>query len=290
MMSPTRPNVTSPRELRRLLDEYGVRPSKRLGQSFLIDANVVAKILAAAEVAPEDRVFEVGPGAGALTAALADRAGEVVALELDRRLVDLLSATLGGTANVRIVQGDILKADLGTLLGGGRWKLLANLPYSIVGPAIARLVQQRAMFPLMVLMVQREMAERLAAPPGTREYGVLSVLVQAQAEIAVVGQVAYTCFYPPPQVDSTLVRLTMRAEGAAAAGLESAFVSLVRAAFRQRRKTLLNALTAAAELGLTREQARQALDRAGVDPGRRPGSLAPGEFAALTRVLNAGND
>jgi len=284
-MSHPRPNLTSPKDLRRLLAEYNVRPSKRLGQSFLIDANVVAKILAAAEIAPADRAFEVGPGAGALTAALGDRVSEVVALELDRRLVDLLNATLGAKPNVRIVQGDILKTDLRVLLDARRWKLLANLPYSIVGPAIARLLEHRAMFPLMVLMVQREVAERLAAPPGTRQYGVLSILAQAHMQVESIGQVSRTCFYPQPQVDSSLVRLTARPTSVVEEGLESAFVSVVRAVFRQRRKTMLNALSVAAELGLTREDAERRLNEAGISPGLRPGALSPAQFAALARAV-----
>jgi 16S rRNA (adenine1518-N6/adenine1519-N6)-dimethyltransferase len=332
-MTTPRPNVTSPKELRRLLAEYNVQPSKRLGQSFLIDANVVSKILAAADIRPQDRVFEVGPGAGALTTALTTRAREVVALELDRRLVELLTTVLGDAPNVRIVQGNILKTDLRALLGGGvtplggagasaaevkpaafaaetaappegilrvpihsrfsrsrpldggPWKLLANLPYSIIGPAIARLLENRAMFPLMVLMAQREVAERLAAAPTTKQYGVLSLLVQAHMAVENVGHVSRTCFYPQPQVDSTLVRLAARDESAIEEALETTFVGVVRAVFRQRRKTMLNALTVAAELELTREEASRALDEAGIDPGRRPGALSAEEFAALARAI-----
>jgi 16S rRNA (adenine1518-N6/adenine1519-N6)-dimethyltransferase len=284
-MDSTRPNVTSPTELRRLLAEYGIRPAKRLGQSFLIDANIVAKILAAAGVGSGDSVFEVGPGAGALTVALARNAGRVVALEIDGRFVDLLENLLGGAPNVSIVRGDILKADLPALLGDGSWKVLANLPYSVVGPAIARLLQHRRMFPLMLLMVQREVAQRLAAAPGGRDYGVLSVLAQAYMRAEVVGQVGRTCFYPQPRVDSTLVRLTRRDEPAIAVDLEPAFTAVVRAAFRQRRKTLLNALVGAAELALTRERAQHALAAAGIESRRRPESLSPAEFAALARAL-----
>lgn len=282
-----RPNVTSPRELRRLLAEYGIRPSKRLGQSFLTDANIVANILAAAQVGREDRVFEVGSGAGALTVALAETAGEVVTLELDRRLVELLEGVVGGVANVRIVHGDILRADLPGLLGEGPWKVLANLPYSIVGPAVVRLVENRALFSLMLLMVQWEVAERLAAPPGGRQYGSLSVLVQANSEVEVVGQVARTCFYPRPRVDSALVRLRALGEQVVEAKREVVFAALVRAAFRQRRKMLLNSLVGARELRLTRQQARRALCEANVAPERRPESLSPAEFAALARAVAA---
>ncbi|UCH35442.1 MAG: 16S rRNA (adenine(1518)-N(6)/adenine(1519)-N(6))-dimethyltransferase RsmA [Armatimonadota bacterium] len=277
--------MTSPTELRRLLAKYDVRPSKRLGQSFLIDGNIVAKTLAAAAVGAEDRVFEVGPGAGALTAALADAAGEVVALELDRRLVELLDATIGAAPNVRIAQGDILKVDVRDLLGGGTWKLLANLPYSIVGPTVAKLVAHRKMFPLMVLMVQREVAERLTARPGTRQYGTLSVLAQAHMTVGAAAQVGRGCFYPQPEVDSTLVRLNVREDPVVEKGLEDTFTTVVRAVFRQRRKTLLNALTAAEELGLTREDGGRVIAEAGIDSGLRPGVLSPAEFAALARVL-----
>jgi 16S rRNA (adenine1518-N6/adenine1519-N6)-dimethyltransferase len=283
MITP-RPNLTSPKELRELLQRYDVRPSKRLGQSFLIDANIVAIIADAAQVGPDDRVFEVGPGAGALTTALAEHAGRVVALELDRRLVDLLTATLGDAPNVRIVQGNILRTDLRSLLGGGPWKLLANLPYSITGPALARFMEERSMFPLMVLMLQREVADRLTAAPGTKQYGVLSILVQAHMQVEVVKQVSRSCFYPQPEVDSTVLRLSARAKSAVEDELEPLFVAVVRAVFRQRRKTMLNALAVAAELNLTREDAARVLAQAEVDPGRRPGSLSPEEFAAVARA------
>jgi 16S rRNA (adenine1518-N6/adenine1519-N6)-dimethyltransferase len=285
-MTAPRPNVTSPKELRELLKRYDVRPSKRLGQSFLVDANIVAMIVDAAQVGRDDQVFEVGPGAGALTAALAERAGEVVALELDRRLVEMLTATLTDAPNVRIVQGDILRTDLRSLLGDGPRKLLANLPYSITGPAIARLLEHRAMLPLMVLMVQREVADRLTAPPGTKQYGVLSILVRAHMEVEVVKRVSRSCFYPEPEVDSTVLRLTARAESAVEAELEPLFVAVVRAAFRQRRKTMLNALAVAAELELSREDAGRVLDAAGIERGRRPGSLSPEEFASVARAVH----
>lgn len=287
MMATARPKVTVPSELRRLLAEYGIRPSKRLGQSFLVDANIVANILAAADIGGDDKVFEVGPGAGALTVALAERAGTVVALELDRRLVGLLRGRLGEARNVRIEQGDILKVDLRALLGGGIWKLVANLPYSVIGPAIARLTQQRPMFSLMVLMVQREVAQRLAAPPGGRQYGVLSVLVQAQMRVEMIARVGRTCFYPQPQVDSSLVRLTPLDKPAVAADIEPVFAGVVRAVFRQRRKMLANSLAGAAELGLGRDAAKHALAAAGIEGARRAESLSIEEFTRLARAVAA---
>jgi 16S rRNA (adenine1518-N6/adenine1519-N6)-dimethyltransferase len=288
-MTTPRPNVTSPRELRELLARYNVQPSKRLGQSFLIDANIAAKIIEAAGIGPDDRAFEVGPGAGALTIALAERAREVVALELDRRLVELLTSLLADAPNVRVVQGNILKTDLRALLGDGPWKLLANLPYSIVGPAVARLVEHHQVFPLLVLMVQRELAERLAAAPGNHEYGALSIVVQAHARVEVIRQVSRTCFYPQPEVDSTVLRLTTRERPVIEEALQSLFTSVVRAAFRQRRKTMLNALAAAVEFKLAREEAERVLADAGVDPGARPGTLSAEQFAAVARTLGERN-
>jgi 16S rRNA (adenine1518-N6/adenine1519-N6)-dimethyltransferase len=282
-----RANVTSPSELRRLLANYGVRPAKRLGQSFLVDANVVAKILAAAAIGGDDSVFEVGAGAGALTVALAASARRVVALEIDRRLVELLDEVLGDAPNVSVVQGDILAVDVEALLGGGSWKLLANLPYSVVGPAIARLMQHAGRFSLMALMVQREVAQRCVAAPGSRQYGALSVMVQARARVTIAGQIARTCFYPQPRVDSTLVRLEPREQCLVAVHLEPAFRALVRGVFRQRRKMMLNALAGASELELTRQQARQVLEAAGIEAERRPESLSAEDFAALARALSA---
>lgn len=273
-----------------MLAECNIQPSKRLGQSFLADANILRKIIAAADIAPDDRIFEVGPGVGALTGALAFTAQEVVALELDRRLVELLTNTLRDTPRVRIIQGDILKADLRALLGDGPWKLLANLPYSIVGPAIARLVAHRQLFALMVLMVQREVAQRLAASPSIKQYGVLSVLVQAHMQVDIVGQVSRTCFYPQPQVDSALVRLAPRSQSAVEEGIEPAFIAVVRAVFRQRRKTIQNALAVAAELKLTREDAARLLQAADIDAGLRPAALSPEEFATIARALQRRQD
>lgn len=280
-------DLTSPATVRALLLQYGIRPKRRLGQNFLVNPGVLEKIIAAAELSPADAVVEIGPGVGALTARLAAAAGVVVAVELDRALVTLLKETLA-YPNLAVVEGDALEVDFDTLVqvNGGRlpYKVVANLPYYITSPVLLRLLGGKFAVSLLVLMLQKEVALRLVARPGTKEYGSLSVLVRYRCEAELVANVSRGSFFPAPEVDSALVKLRVRPAPPVAVPDEELFFRVVRAAFGQRRKTLLNAL-AEASFGLEKAEWRAVLNRAGIDPLRRGETLALDEFAALTRAL-----
>lgn len=283
---PPAPDPTVPTILRQLFRERGFRPRKSLGQTFLTDANIVAKIIGFAELTGDDAVVEIGPGAGAVTRALAATARRTRAVEIDPTLVEILAETVGASAEV--IQGDVLDVNWDELLGGeGRWKVVANLPYAITGPAILQLLAARSWVDRLVIMVQEEVADRLVAPPGGRQRGLLSVLVQAACEAKLVWRVARSCFWPPPQVDSALLTLVMRRPPLVPEELEAAFSRVAHAGFGARRKTLPNALAQSPELGVTKEEARCALVASDIDPERRAETLSVAEFLRLTNELGA---
>ncbi len=280
-------NLTAPSQVRALLKRYGLRPNRRLGQHFLIDANVLAKVVAAAELGPLDNVLEIGPGLGTLTHELARRAGRVVAVELDRALLPVLEETLAGLDNVTVVHGDAVRVDLAALCGGtAAWKVVANLPYGVTGPVVARLLES-GRFALLVVMVQLEVAQRMLAGPGSRDYGAFSVLVRYYAEPELVARVPATAFLPPPEVGSAVVRLRARAAPPVDAD-PRAFFAVVRAAFGHRRKSLRNALQAG--LAATARDAGRLPREAGLDGERRGETLSLEEFAALARSLQKATD
>ncbi|MCL6638424.1 MAG: 16S rRNA (adenine(1518)-N(6)/adenine(1519)-N(6))-dimethyltransferase RsmA [Firmicutes bacterium] len=276
------------------MERFGIRARKSLGQNFLIDGNIIRKIVDAAGVGCDDAVVEIGPGLGALTATLARRAKSVIAVEIDRGLIPVLTETLAGAGQVRVFCRDALKTDFDALVEeqtggvygkkGKPYKLLANLPYYITSPLIMHLLTNRFHLSRMVVMVQLEVAARLAARPGTGDYGALTVAVNYFTSPALLFRVPRTVFYPVPAVDSAVVRLDARPEPPVAVADESLFFKIVRASFGQRRKTILNAL-AGAGLELSREARLEALDRAGIDAGRRGETLSLEEFAALTAAV-----
>jgi 16S rRNA (adenine1518-N6/adenine1519-N6)-dimethyltransferase len=233
---------------------------------------------------------EIGPGIGALTGRLAEAAGKVVAVEVDPALVALLKETLSKFPNLYLVEGDALKADFNALVaaagGAFPYKVVANLPYYITTPLLTRLLTGNFRVALLVVMVQKEVALRLVARPGTKEYGAISVLVRFMAEPELVAVVSRGSFFPAPEVDSAVVRLTVRPSAPVTIPDEELFFRGVRAAFAQRRKTLTNAL-AGSGLGLGRDAWPEVLARAGIDPMRRGETLSLEEFAAVTRSLAA---
>jgi len=284
-------DVASPGTARKILSGYGIHARKSLGQNFLVDPNIANKIINAAELTPADLAVEIGPGLGAITARAAGRAGKVLAVEVDRRLLPVLAETLEGADNVEIFWGDALEINFdrlaeektGGVFGAGKkkYKLLGNLPYYITSPLLVHLLHGRFNISAMLVMVQLEVAARLSAAPGTGDYGTLSVTAQYFAEPKLLFRVPGTVFFPSPGVDSALVRLAVRPEPAVAVRDEKVFFKVVRAAFGHRRKTLLNSL-AGSGLGPGREECLLALRRAGLDPGRRGETLSLSEFAALT--------
>lgn len=282
------PDLADPAALRALMRDRGIRPQHRLGQNFLADRRTLERICEAVSLTPDDLVLEIGPGLGSLTELLAQRAGRVVAVELDRGLLAVLQDTVAARhANVELVHGDAARIDLAALLQerlapGRRAKVAANLPYYITTPLVLRLLEEDLPISEAVVMVQQEVAERMVASPGSKVYGALSVAVQFHSEAAVVGRVGRGRFIPQPEVDSAIVRLRLRQQPVVDAP-KKPFFAVVKAAFGQRRKTLLNAVGAG--LGRRRDEVGAALAAAGIDPQRRGETLSLQEFANLTRHL-----
>lgn len=281
-------NLSSPAVVSGILRRRGLRPRHRWGQNFLVDANLLAKVAEAGELRAEDGVLEIGPGLGSLTRELAGRVRQVLAVEIDPELYRALAEeTLAGVSNVRLLHADFLRVDLEKTipeeLGPGRHPVVANIPYSITSPVVVRLLEHSALFDRIVLMVQREVADRLTAAPATPDYGSLTLFVHLHADARRVAAVSRRAFLPPPDVDSAIVRLDARVEPRYPDLEPERYLAVVHSAFRQRRKNLLNALTGP-PLSWEREQARAALERSGINPGRRGETLTPDEFAALARA------
>jgi len=278
--SPGAPLLTAT-QIRDLARRHGFRPSKSLGQNFVIDPNTIRRIVRLAGVAREDRVLEVGAGVGALTLALAERAGAVTAIEIDRRLLPALREVVGDLPNVEVVAGDAMSLDYPSLLGGLPHRMVSNLPYNIATPLLARMLADVPEIEELVVTVQREVGERLVAPPGSRTYGAISLLVAFHCEASLLGRVPATVFWPVPSVESVLVRLTRRPRPVDVEPAE--LMGVVHAAFSQRRKTVRNSL--ASTLGRPTGEVEAALASAGLDPGGRAETLGLEEFARLTEAL-----
>jgi 16S rRNA (adenine1518-N6/adenine1519-N6)-dimethyltransferase len=260
------------------------RPRKRLGQHFLVDRNIVRKIVAVAALRPHETVLEIGPGRGILTRALCERARHVLAIELDRSLSPVLKAALADCANVEVRFGDALDYPYETVPSGT--VVVANLPYYVSSPLLFRLFEAHDRFDRLVLMLQTEVAKRLVAQPGTKDYGVLSVLTQYHATPWLAFSVPAECFRPRPAVNSTVVVLPMRRKPAVSVADETLFIRVVRAAFAHRRKTLFNSLR---DEGFRAEQVAQAMDTAGIERSSRAEALSIAEFAALANELARGS-
>lgn len=279
--------MTYKEELKQTLTKHGFHFSKAMGQNFLIDPSVPRAIAERAGLDKDTGVLEIGPGVGVLTRELAQRAGAVTAVELDRRLLPILSEVLYGLPNVHILQGDILKMDLAALLQehmpGLRHTVCANLPYNITTPLLTRLYESH-LFDSVTVMVQREVAQRMTARAGTPEYGAFTVLTAYYAEAEVLFDVPPGCFMPPPKVTSSVIRLDLRKAPPAGITNPALFFRVVRGAFAQRRKTLVNALSAAFG-GPEREKIRMAVLSCGFDEKVRGEALDLEDFAALTRAI-----
>jgi 16S rRNA (adenine1518-N6/adenine1519-N6)-dimethyltransferase len=272
-----KPQIAQPAVTLHILKTFGIHTSKRLGQNFLIDPNIVDGIVSAADLKAEDRVLEIGPGIGTLTQGLAETGTEVVAIELDRRLIDVLGKTLDGYTNVRVVHGDILKLDISREIAGP-YKVVANLPYYITTPIIMGMLEQRLPITALVTMVQREVALRMVAAPGGKDYGALSVAVQWYTQPEIMFAVPPTSFIPAPAVESAVIRCTVRQQPPVEVADEKCFFRVVKASFAQRRKTLANSLKAA---GLEASLVKEILSYTGIDGMRRGETLTIAEFAAI---------
>ena len=265
--------------VREMLEQHGVRPSKKLGQSFLNDANTIQRIVALAQLSADDTVVEIGAGLGLMTEELAKKAGRVIALEIDRRLVDILRERFAGRANVEIVAGDVLAYDFSKASAKGMVKVVGNVPYQISTPILFHVLAFRRSIASMVLMFQKELADRLVSPPGTKEYGIPSVILAMYAVTMRELTVSPNCFYPKPAVLSSVLRIVMRERPYVALKDEALFSRLVRAAFAMRRKTLWNNLR---NMGLPEAELHETLAKAGIEGGRRAESLSVEEFGKLS--------
>ena len=270
-----------------LLERHGFRFSKSLGQNFLTDPTVPPRIAEASGVGPEHGVLEIGPGVGCLTRELAARAGRVVSVELDPRLIPVLRETVGECGNVQVLPGDVMKADLDAILedhfAGLTPAVCANLPYNITTPVLTKLLRC-GRFETVTVLIQKEVAQRLCAGPGEGDYGAFSVFVQYYASPELCFSVPAGCFTPRPKVTSAVVKLTRRAAPPVPVRDEAMFHKVVRGAFAQRRKTLLNSLQSAFG-GLGREQLETCIRACGLDPGVRGETLGLAEFAALADAV-----
>ncbi len=279
----------SPQETIQVLQKHDFHFQKKYGQNFLIDPHVLNKIIDAADVGRDDFVLEIGPGIGTMTQYLAERAGRVLAVEIDHNLIPILRETLAEYDNVEVRQGDILKEDIAAIAreynAGKPIKVVANLPYYITTPIIMGLFESHVPLANVTVMVQKEVAERMRAKPGTKDYGALSLAVQYYAEPYLAANVPPNCFIPRPNVGSAVVRLTCLARPPVEVADERLMFRLIRASFNQRRKTLQNGLANSGELDFSKEEIGQAIQAVGLPPDIRGEKLGLAEFAALADAL-----
>jgi 16S rRNA (adenine1518-N6/adenine1519-N6)-dimethyltransferase len=262
---------------------------KRYGQNFLIDGHVLDKIMDAADITKEDHVIEIGPGIGSMTQYLCERAGWVTAVEIDRDLIPILEETLKDHENVSIMNDDILKVDIKKLILSrgkvNRAKVVANLPYYITTPIVMGLLENHVPLKSITVMVQKEVAERMTAGPGGKEYGALSLAVRYYTDPHIVANVPPNCFIPRPKVGSSVIKLDVYDEPVIRVSNEALMFKLIRAAFNQRRKTLANSIANAPGLGFSKEDVLNALEGMGLNENIRGEALALDDFATLTDLL-----
>jgi len=279
--------LTNLEKIKKKIKSNIFRPKKYMGQNFLIDKWILEIILGVAEIQPDDHIIEIGAGFGRLTSRLAEMAEEVVAIELDDFLYTELQSNLVDLANVDLIHKDVLKLDLSSILhkeNREKNKVIGNLPYYITSPILTKLIELSSLINICVLMIQKEVAERVVASPGTKDYGVLTVEIDYKAEAEIIASVPAKSFYPSPEVDSALIKLTMRESPEVYIKDEEIFSKVVKGAFRHRRKTLRNSL-AASPLPLSKKVLDDILEKLSIDPMRRGETLTISEFAQLTNNI-----
>jgi len=270
-----------------ILTRYSLRLTKTLGQNFLTDANIIRKITDAGEISEKDLVIEVGPGIGALTVSLAKKAGKVIAIEIDRKLMPALEETTGSFDNIELVNADVLKVDISGLIDGwpGNVKVISNLPYYVTTPIIMMFLEGNYPIERMVLMVQKEVAQRITAAPKTKDYGALTVGVQALGIPKILFNVSRNCFIPKPEVDSAVVRIIISDELKKKIIDHRIFHECVKAAFSQRRKTLLNSIGSSPFLDIDRETVRELLSVLNLKEQTRGEELSVDQFVLLSNLI-----
>ena len=282
-------NLGNPKNTIEIIQKYEFMFQKKFGQNFLIDTHVLEKIISAAGITKNDCVLEIGPGIGTMTQYLAENAGHVVAVEIDRNLIPILKETLADYDNVTVINEDILRVDIKTLAeeynGGKPIKVVANLPYYITTPIIMGLFESGVPIDNITVMVQKEVADRMKEGPGSKDYGALSLAVQYYAEPEIVANVPPNCFIPRPNVGSAVIRLTRHKEMPIEVKDPALMFKIIRASFNQRRKTLQNGLGNAPELPYTKEQIAAAIAEMGLTPTIRGEALSLAQFAQLSDIL-----
>lgn len=272
-----------------ILQKYNFSFRKKFGQNFLIDGNILEKIVDAAQIDESDCVLEIGPGIGTMTQYLAERAKSVAAVEIDADLMPILRDTLSSYDNVKIINADILKVDINRIVeeqnAGNPIKIVANLPYYITTPIIMSLLEKHVKLQSITIMVQKEVADRMQAGPGTKDYGALSLAVQYYTRPEIVVKVPASCFMPKPNVDSTVIKLTKYDKPPVKAVDEEHLFAVIRASFNQRRKTLVNGLANAGGLGISKETAAKALEQMGINVQVRGETLTLEQFTELSNYL-----
>ncbi len=281
--------LSNPQKTIEVIQKYEFAFQKKFGQNFLIDGHVLNKIIAAADITKEDFVLEIGPGIGTMTQYLAEAAGRVMAVEIDRMLIPILQETLQEYDNVEILNEDILKVDIGALVeeknGGKPIRVVANLPYYITTPIIMGLLEKHVPVESITVMVQKEVAQRMQAEPGTKDYGALSLAVQYYCEPYIVANVPPNCFMPRPKVGSAVIRLRTHQEPPVKTEHETLMFRLIRASFNQRRKTLANGLNNSPELSFSKEEIAAAIEKLGAPSTIRGEALTLEQFARLADIL-----
>ncbi|GFO84391.1 16S rRNA (adenine(1518)-N(6)/adenine(1519)-N(6))-dimethyltransferase RsmA [Anaerostipes butyraticus] len=282
--------LSNPQKTIEVIQKYQFDFQKKFGQNFLIDGRVLEKIMDAADITKEDFVLEIGPGIGTMTQYLAERAREVLAVEIDKNLIPILAETLSEYENVDILNADILKTDLNKIAeeknGGHPIKVVANLPYYITTPIIMGLFESHVPVENVTVMVQKEVADRMQAGPGTKDYGALSLAVQYYAEPYIAANVPPNCFMPRPKVGSAVIRLTKHKTPPVQVKNEKLLFQLIRASFNQRRKTLQNGIKNFSGLNFSKEEVAEALEQMGVSPTIRGEALTLEQFAQLSNLLD----
>ncbi|MGN1183716.1 MAG: 16S rRNA (adenine(1518)-N(6)/adenine(1519)-N(6))-dimethyltransferase RsmA [Oliverpabstia sp.] len=285
-----KPSLGNPQETIAVLNKYQFTFQKKFGQNFLIDTHVLDKIIRAANITKDDFVLEIGPGIGTMTQYLAEAAGEVCAVEIDKNLIPILQDTLKDYDNVTVINNDILKVDIRKMADeknqGRPIKVVANLPYYITTPIIMGLFENHVPVESITVMVQKEVADRMQVGPGTKDYGALSLAVQYYAEPYIVANVPPNCFMPRPKVGSAVIRLTRHSQPPVHVNNEKLMFQIIRASFNQRRKTLANSLKNYEGLSFDKEEIEHAIAACGFQPTIRGEALSLEEFARLSNVLN----
>ncbi|MFQ9697567.1 MAG: 16S rRNA (adenine(1518)-N(6)/adenine(1519)-N(6))-dimethyltransferase RsmA [Zhenhengia sp.] len=282
--------IATPEGTKAVLNRYPFVFQKKFGQNFLIDPHVLDKIINAAEITKEDCVIEIGPGIGSVTQALIDNAGKVISIEIDDQLIPILTEQFGGCENFRLIHKDVLKVDLHKLIAeespNRRIKVVANLPYYITTPIIMMLLEHNLPIESITVMVQKEVADRMASGPGSKQYGAITVAMKYYCDTYLVANVPQNCFMPRPNVDSAVIKLTLHQEPIVDINDEEQLLKIIKAAFSQRRKTLLNTLASNGNLGLSKEEIKNILDESGIGASTRGETLSLDDYAMLSNYID----